>query len=61
MDQWNGQLTIIVLDELITEAILRRHLDLGGQITGIGVWRPSSPNGGMWGKFKVLSMEEQEI
>ena len=61
IDSWEGVLKVIVLDELITEAILRRHLEVGGQITGVGVWRPSSPNGGLWGKFSVVDMVEEDL
>ncbi len=61
IDQWEGNLEITILDDIITEHVLRRHLEIGGQITGIGVWRPSSPNGGLWGKFKVLGMTGQEV
>lgn len=59
IDQWQGTLQILVIDELITADVLRKHLEVGGMITGIGVWRPQ--NGGMWGKFRVLGMEEQEV
>lgn len=61
IDQWAGIATITVLDELITKDVLQKHLDFAGLITGLGVWRPSSPNGGMWGKFKVLKLESQEL
>jgi hypothetical protein len=59
IDQWEGQLSIIAIDDLFTPQILLRHLTIGGLINGIGVWRPE--NGGLWGKFKVRSLDEEEI
>ena len=46
IDSWEGVLKVIVLDELITEAILRRHLEVGGQITGVGCGVPPHPTVG---------------
>lgn len=58
MDHWEGVLTIWALDDMITNEVLTKHLQIGGQITGIGVWRPR--NGGMWGKFKLIELVEKE-
>jgi hypothetical protein len=59
IDAWEGILEIWVIDEIIVREVLQKHLALGGQITGIGTWRPQS--GGMWGKFKVVAMEEHDV
>jgi hypothetical protein len=59
IDRWGGVLQITVVDEIITASILQQHLRLAGQITGIGIWRPA--NKGMWGKFKLLKLEEVAI
>ena len=59
IDQWAGVITILSLDEIVTEYVMRRHLEMGGLITGIGVWRPN--RGGSWGKFRLTSLTEEEI
>ncbi len=59
IDLWEGVLPIWVVDDMITREVLLRHLEIGGQITGIGVWRPH--RGGLWGKFKVLELAEHEV
>jgi hypothetical protein len=61
IDSWSGVLEIVVIDEMITAEVLKKHLEVGGVISGIGVWRPSSPNGGMWGKFKLGTLIEKEM
>lgn len=61
IDHWEGDLEILVIDEIITEFVLRRHLEIAGMISGIGVYRPSSPNGGTWGKFKLETLKEVEM
>jgi hypothetical protein len=62
IEAWEGVLPIIVVDELITEEVLRKHLAMAGLITGIGVWRPSSPGGGgYWGKFKLVALTVKEL
>lgn len=59
LKQWEGDLDIFVVDEMITKDILQKHLNLGGQITGVGVWRPQ--RGGMWGKFSCTALTEQTV
>lgn len=59
IDQWEGNVTFWVIDDIITQEVLHRHLELAGMITGIGVWRPQ--NGGMWGKFRVLDLTEKAL
>lgn len=59
IDHWEGIVEIWAIDEQITREVLRKHLELGGMITGIGVWRPQ--RGGMWGKFKLLTLTEKEV
>jgi hypothetical protein len=56
IDRWAGVLEIIAIDDLFTAEVVHRHLQLGGLITGIGVWRPE--NSGMQGKFEVTSFKE---
>lgn len=60
VDEWEGQLVFVVLDDLITPDVLDRYLRFTGLLTGIGVWRPR--RGGMWGKFEPTGgLEEVEL
>lgn len=56
LDHWDACVPFTVIDEILTPAVLKRHWDLAGSITGIGVWRPI--NRGLWGKFKLLKLED---
>jgi hypothetical protein len=52
--RWSCSGTITVLDEMITEDVLRNILVFAGRYSGIGDWRPSAPKSpGPWGKFSV--------
>ena len=57
--QWEGILPIWVLDDIITQEVLKRHLEIAGDITGIGVWRPQ--RGGLWGKFTLVGLQEKSL
>jgi hypothetical protein len=59
LDSWEGVAQMYVVDDRLNAEVLRKHLELAGVITGLGVWRPR--RGGMWGKFKVLAFEEFEV
>lgn len=54
--QWKGDLKITVLDETITEDVLKHHLEEAGKFLGIGRWRPR--NGGMYGRFEIVKMKK---
>lgn len=56
--KWSGVATIYVVNDEITEKVLRRHLDMCGQINGMGRWRPQT--GGQFGRFKVTAFEWQD-
>lgn len=56
IDTWAGELYIHAVDDIFTPEVIHRHLDIGGRLVGIGVWRPE--NEGMWGKFQVTAFEE---
>ena len=49
--EWEGDVTIYVLDEIITEDVLKEHLLEAGRFIGIGVFRPA--NNGYYGRFDV--------
>jgi len=51
VNEWKGQLKILVLDDILTEDVVREHLIRTGQFIGIGRWRPRQ--GGMNGRFEV--------
>ena len=54
--EWEGEITILVLDEVITEKVLARHLDIAGKFKGIGRFRPE--NAGYYGRFEVKGIKE---
>ena len=56
--QWSGTATILVINDTITEAVLMRHLELCGQINGLGRWSPRAS--GEFGRFKVLDLLWQD-
>jgi hypothetical protein len=56
IDRWEGTLQILAVDDILTPDVIKRHLTIAGTCIGIGVWRPE--NGGLWGKFQVLSVDE---
>lgn len=53
-DRWACAGTITVLDDTITEGVLRNILTFAGAYSGLGDWRPSSESKpGSFGKFTV--------
>lgn len=54
--QWEGMLKIIILDDGITEPVLKKHLIIAGQFIGVGQYRCEV--GGTNGRFEVLSLKE---
>ena len=53
--KWAGEITFIILDEIITKEVFETHLVDAGQFIGIGRWRPR--NGGMYGRYRVKKIE----
>lgn len=53
---WTGQATMHVIDETITEEVLRGHLTEAGRLIGIGRFRPR--NNGYYGRFSVEKFEQ---
>jgi hypothetical protein len=51
---WEGQLTIHVIDDIITQDLLHRTLEAMGSFIGIGRFRPQ--NNGFYGRFSVTSL-----
>lgn len=52
--EWKGSVTYHILDDIITQDIFERVLDVGGNLIGIGRFRPR--NMGYYGRFKVLNV-----
>jgi hypothetical protein len=53
--QWTASGQVIVLDEIITEDVMKEHLEKAGAFIGIGRFRPR--NNGFYGRFKVARMD----
>lgn len=51
VEEWTGDVSFAIVDDIVTEDVFRRHLELAGQLIGVGRWRPR--NNGMYGRFKV--------
>lgn len=52
---WNGEVSFLVLDEIITREVFEEHLADAGSFIGIGRFRPR--NNGFYGRFKVESID----
>ena len=59
-EHWGCSFVIDVDDDLIEKAHIEKWLEAGGRRVGYGDWRPGSPKGGNYGRFKVLSIEKLE-
>jgi len=53
---WTGITTMHVIDETITEDVLREHLEEAGKLIGIGRFRPR--NNGYYGRFQVEEFKQ---
>jgi hypothetical protein len=53
--QWSGTVTYWILDDTITESVFKQVLEAGGQLIGIGFFRPR--NRGYWGRFEATSVQ----
>ena len=56
INDWHAKVSFAVIDEIITKDILQEFLDVAGSYIGIGSFRPE--NRGIWGRFKVLALNE---
>lgn len=56
--EWKGSIEISVLDDTITKDVLLRHLTEAGNFIGLGAMRVA--NGGISGRFKVVSLIENK-
>lgn len=58
VDTWKGELTFVIVDDLITKDIFERYLKQAGTFIGIGRWRPEK--GGSNGRFSVCKITWSE-
>lgn len=58
---WHITQQVIIVDDLITEDVLAKHLEAAGMLIGLGRWRPR--NRGMYGRFKatIQSWNKTEV
>lgn len=59
IDEWKATVTFHVLANEITKEVFEDHLKQAGAFVGIGRFRPE--NGGYYGRYKVDSIEWQEV
>jgi hypothetical protein len=55
---WDGDLRILVMDDLITKPVLEKHVAEAGKFVGIGRFRPERR--GFYGRFIYTSVEYTE-
>lgn len=58
ISSWSGVLDLTIVDDILTEEVIKRHLTQAGVLIGVGSFRVR--NGGMCGRFGVVSLEWQE-
>jgi hypothetical protein len=56
IQNWEGDVVVLVMDDRITKSVLTEHLKEGGQFIGLGSHRVQ--NRGIYGHFIVESVEE---
>lgn len=59
INSWSGDVTIHVLDEIITRDVLEQHLIEAGKFIGIGRFRPR--NNGYYGRFRLTNLVESAM
>jgi hypothetical protein len=58
IDAWKGTLDILVIDPIITEPVLVKHLDAAGLFIGLGRFRPRQ--NGFYGRFSTKGIKWRE-
>lgn len=56
---WNGAVSLVILDEMITPEVLEIHLRSMGRFIGLGRFRPR--NNGFYGRFEVSDITWSEM
>ncbi len=57
IQQWEGDVQFLILDEIITKDVFKTVLTQAGMFIGIGRFRPQ--NNGYYGRFDVLNIDWQ--
>lgn len=57
--KWSGKIKLIVVDEIITEPVLREHLTKAGMLIGIGSFRIAKGNSS--GGFTLTGLKESSL
>lgn len=57
IEEWEGKVTFTILDDSITEAVFKHHLEQAGKFIGLGRFRPA--NNGYYGRFSLTKLEWQ--
>ena len=57
--KWGGDVEFLIIDDTITEAPFRYHIEQAGQLIGIGRFRPR--NNGYYGRFKVTKFAFEDF
>jgi hypothetical protein len=55
LTNWQAKVTVYVVDEVITEEVLKKLFKDAGMFVGVGRFRPA--NGGFFGRFEVTKVE----
>jgi hypothetical protein len=56
-ENWSATGELVVIDDQITEGVLRDILEVSGKYKGLGDWRPSSKTPGTFGMFSAEMKE----
>lgn len=59
IDEWGGDVTVYVTDDLITKDVFQEHINTAGQLIGLGRFRPE--RGGFYGCFTAEILEWKEF
>jgi hypothetical protein len=59
IQKWQGTARFVLFDEAITKSVFEQHLTEAGRYVGVGRFR--AENGGLYGRFKVVKFNWEEI
>lgn len=59
IDDWTGTVEFFVIDDTITEAVFKRHLEQAGSLIGVGRFRVR--NRGYYGRFGIEQFKWQDM
>ena len=52
LKDWGGTVEVTVMDEAITEGVMKEFCEIAGRFIGFGRFRPQ--NGGFYGRFEIV-------